>query len=441
MVRGLFVFGWDKKLGAVIDLKHPQNLEISDDLINKIYITHTYHDENKKEDLVEISTEDVIFLSYCDKSRIPDVGYEVVSVMLDEKEKRYIKKIKEDFISFSQKLLTIEKEGRKKQFYDNLDVFFPKSTAKKILLLGRAGSGKTSIKKIIFEGKDPKKLLFSPLNPTRGISPNAYSWLDLKLGIFDSSGQELSYLLEHEEDDDFNLAFEDTDIIVYVMDYTLWHTKRNEVDLDIQKIFQIIENRDLKAKLVIFVHKIDLIDKQEYNNVIEEMKVHFHKNPNTKIFFTSIHPEWIYNLYNAFYDILSSSSNETLNLMAVLKERLTDTSKTMSFVTNLKDSIIVQSMTNDFNTNIINRSHKFVADLNQNFEEMSQDGRIDHLILSSEDNFNIIMNNLNMTKFGLKYIIIISENLTANKLILLVGQIRLRLKDYYYLNKKRANYE
>ena len=67
---------------------------------------------------------------------------------------------------------------------------------------------------------------------------------------------------------------------------------------------------------------------------------------------------------------------------------------------------------------------------------MSQEGRINHLILSSEENFNIIMNNLNMSKFGLKYIIILSENLSANKLILLVGQIRLKLKDFYYLDKK-----
>jgi hypothetical protein len=346
--------------------------------------------------------------------------------------------LKNSFLVFSKELVELPKLEREDYFVKNLGSFFEKTTARKILLLGRAGTGKSSIKKIIFEGEDPKKLLLNPLEPTRGISPKVYSWLDLKLGVFDSSGQELSYLLDSGDESGFNLAFEQTDYIVYVIDYTLWQTKQDELKNDIHKIIEILKTRNFRAKLVIFVHKIDLIETLEYDKVKLEIKNNLENSFNYAIFFTSIHPDWIYSLYNAFYDILSNSSQETMNLMAILKEHMGETSKTMTFLTNVKDTIIVQDMTNDFNTNIINRSHKMIAELNQNFEEMSQEGRIDHLILSSEENFNIILNNLKLTKFGLKYIVVISESLSANKLILLVGQIRLKLKDYYYLEKRSA---
>ena len=92
-------------------------------------------------------------------------------------------------------------------------------------------------------------------------------------------------------------------------------------------------------------------------------------------------------------------------------------------------------MSNDFNTSIINHSHKLIAQLNNDFEEMSRDGTINHLILSGSNNINIIMNNLNLSKFGLKNLICLSESQSANKLISLIGEIRLKLKDLYYLNR------
>ena len=435
MVRGLVVFNWNQKSSPEIKLKHPNNFEISDDLINKIHLTISNNDTIKEEDVVKTTTNEFTIFSYSNREQVSDFGYEIVSMILEEKEKIDINKLKEDFITFSQELFKIEKHDMKDYFYKNVDLFFGENSARKILLIGRAGTGKTSIKKIIFEGKDPKDLLLNPLEPTRGISPNVYSWLDLKLGIFDSSGQELSFLLENEEDSDFNLAFENTDVIVYVMDYTLWNTRRNITDNDLQRISQIINSRDFPAKLIIFFHKVDLIERQEYDIKIEEIKEEIQNTYNFDFYFTSIHPEWIYNLYNAFHNILSSSSQENSNLMSLLENQVRETSKTMAFITNLQDSIIVQSMTQDFNTSIINHSHKLVAEINQNFEEMSHEGRIDHLILSSEDNFNIILNNLNMSKFGLKYLIVLSESLSANKLILLIGQVRLKIKNYYYLEK------
>lgn len=202
MVIGIALFSWDQKIGAVVDVKYPETLVLSDDLINKIYMTFAYSEDFDKDELIETSYKSQDILSYCDKRRVPEVGYEIITLILEEKEKVNIFNIKSQLLEFGKETFKKEKSERNNYFLEKIGIFFEKSSAKKILLLGRAGTGKTSIKKIIFEGLDPKDLLYNPLEPTRGIAPTVYSWLDLKLGLFDSSGQELSYLLNNETDSD-----------------------------------------------------------------------------------------------------------------------------------------------------------------------------------------------------------------------------------------------
>jgi Ras-related GTP-binding protein A/B len=433
MVIGIALFSWDQKIGSVIDVKYPKNLDLTEDLINKIYMTFAYSEDFEKEELIETSYKEQTILSYCDKTRVAKVGYEIITLILEEKENVNIFKIKKQLLEFGKNTFIKEKSERNQFFLDNTGIFFETSSAKKILLLGRAGTGKTSIKKIIFEGVDPKDLLYNPLEPTRGITPSV--WLDLKLGLFDSSGQELSFLLENEEDREHILAFDNTDYIVYLFDYPGWISQSQELVTEIQKIQKILKRNSYSTKLLLFFHKIDLIGKDIDNKIIDEISANIKKNFDLPLYFTSIHPDLIYSLYNAFYEILSISSDENIKLKEILESEIKYFQKTMFFITNTHNSIVVQSMSKDFNTTIINHTHKLVAQLNQTFEDMTKSGNIDHLILSSYDNLNIIMNNTNLLKFSLKYLICISETATANKLIWLVGQIRSKLKDLYYFNK------
>lgn len=98
----------------------------------------------------------------------------------------------------------------------------------------------------------------------------------------------------------------------------------------------------------------------------------------------------------------------------------------MCFITDQNNSIIIQSMSKDFNTSLINHSHKLIAQLNQSFEDMAE-SKIEHLIISSSNGLNIIMINLTVSRFNIKNLICISENLSSNKLILLGGEIRTEL--------------
>ena len=436
MAIGIALFSWDQKIGAVVDVKYPEKLVLSDDLINKIYMTFAYSKDFDKEELIETSYKNQDILSYCDKTRVAEVGYEIITLILEEKEKVNIFKIKSQFLEFSKETFKKEKKERNNYFLENIGIFFESSSAKKILLLGKAGTGKTSIKKIIFEGLNPKDLLYNPLEPTRGISPSVYSWLDLKLGLFDSSGQELGFLLNNENDSEHALAFENTDFIIYLLDYPGWNSKSEEIVNEVKKIQEILAKNKHTTNLLLFFHKIDLLGKGVDSREMDKIEVLLKKQFNLPIYFTSIHPDFIYSLYNAFYDILSSSSEETTKLKEILESEIKNHPKSMLFLTNKFNSIVVQTMSPDFNTVIINHTHKLIAQLNQTFEDMTRTGNIDHLILSSSDNLNIIMNNTKLAKFGLKYLICISETINVKKLIWIVAQIATKFKNYYYINKK-----
>ncbi len=431
MVLGLAVFTWDQKKGSVLEVKYPNSLNLSTDLINKIYMTHAYSDDLEEKELIEINYQDKKILSYCDKKKVAEVGYEILILLLDQAEKVNIHQIKKKFIGLGQDLFELDSRERKDYFLEEVDKFYQEPSARKILILGRAGTGKTSIKQIVFEGNDPKELLFNPLEPTRGIAPSVHSWLDFQLGLFDTSGQELQGLLNENNHEEQTLAFENADIVLYIFDYSLWVNNKEDIFDDIEKINSIIEKSVEATELIIFLHKIDLIEKSYRLEILNKIKKKIKEKFGCRIFFTSIYSKLIYRLYNAFYEILSSLSEDAYQLKTIIDGVISDLEKIMCFITNKNDAIIVQTMSSDFNTLLINHTHTMIAQLTQSFENMAKNNNIEHFIISGSDSLNLIMNYLNLSELKLKNLLIISEKLSANTLILLAGKIRARVNSYF----------
>ncbi|TXT59102.1 MAG: hypothetical protein BAJALOKI2v1_250008 [Promethearchaeota archaeon] len=427
MIKGIALFTWDQKIGSVLEVKYPESLDLSPNLINKLYMTHAYSEDYEKAEIIEVSYNEKVILSYCDKSRVPEVGYEIIFIIFDEedKEKINISKLKKRLTEFGKDVFQQPKEGRSSYLLEKKAIFFKETKAKKILLLGRAGTGKTTIKKIIFEGTDPKDLLYNPLEPTRGITPTVYSWLDLKLGLFDSSGQELRYLLENDEER--NLAFENSDYIIYLFDFPMWASNHQDIVEEINKISTLIKKISPKCKFILFLHKIDLISKDKRRLKLNHIRDIITKETGLPIYFTSIYSHLIYNLYNAFYELLSGFSAETRIMKEVIDEMIETFSKIMCFITNENHSIVVQTMSEDFNTRLINYSHKLIANLNETFQEMSNKEDIEHMIIAGSNNLNIIMNKLKFKGQNLNNLVLISEMDDTNKLIWLTGSIRTEL--------------
>ncbi len=136
-----------------------------------------------------------------------------------------------------------------------------KSLKKKISILGRANTGKSSIKNVIFKGKKSEELLHNPLEPTRGISHSIFSLYNINLGLIDVSGQELDFLFE--EEIERKRIFEGTNIIIYVFDYLQWLENAHEIKDDILKIIQNTRVKECQSKIIIFLHKIDLITEKK----------------------------------------------------------------------------------------------------------------------------------------------------------------------------------
>jgi len=431
MPLGLVLFSWDNKAGSILDFKYPDTLHLPDDLIHKIYMSHGLKQDNlTEEELYEVHYEDQIILSYCDKTRDVEFGYEMFILLIHEKEQINLYKLTLELIDFAQSCFKLPKEDRISYVSENVGRLFKKTTERKILLLGRAGVGKTTIKAIIFEGHDPRDLLINPLSPTRGIKPSVYSWLDLSLGIFDSSGQELNGILNNNKTQ--FIAFENTDVIIYIFDFMIWASKSKEIISEIQDIIDIIRIRSYDTKMILFLHKIDQVNPSNRESDINDLKNEIKNKFNLPIYFTSIYPDFIYSVYNAFYEILSRFSEETFKLKNILDGRLKEYSKIMCFITNNNNSIIIQSMSKDFYTILINHVHKLIAQINHSFENLAE-SKIDYLIISSSIGLNIIMINLNLPRYNLKELICTSENLSSDKLILLGDGIKTELNKYLNL--------
>jgi len=436
MVVGLALIGWDQKMGAIFDFKYPETLNLTSDQINKIFMSHAFNQDNfDQKEQIEIDLNDQILLSYCDKSKVADVGYELVVLILHQKQKVNIDGLKTAHFEFAELVMAKPKNERINFVLDNLEKFFKKSTEKKIIVLGRPGTGKTSIKNVIFEGASPKDLISNPLEPTRGLTPTVYSWLDLKLGLFDTSGQELDDLLKDEYEQ--ILAFENTDLVLYLMDFPMWAVQQEKILNDIKQISDILKKKSIDAKIVIFLHKIDLIDVSVRKKKLLEIEKIIKDSFNLPVFFTSLYPELIYSTYDAFHKVLSGFSKETEVLKELLDINLKDCSKTMFFVTNKNKSIITQSVSKDFNFDFINHVHKLTAQLSQTFGEMSINDDIDNLILMSKKKFYILMKNCNLSEFSLSNIICVSETLTLEDMAMRSDIVRLNYANYFYQLEKK----
>jgi len=232
----------------------------------------------------------------------------------------------------------------------------------KIIMIGRASVGKTSIRKVIFEGHNPNDLLNHPISPTRGIESIVYSWMDLELGLFDTSGQELAIILREEET---NIeTFKSTDVIIYVIDYPNWEEKSQDYIEDIQKISRIIENNSLESQLILFLHKVDKIGlkkKIPYKKIRKKILDSVDLPITPRLYFTSISPDFIYNTYNAFFEILGDLSQGCTDIKNILDKIIKKYSKLICIVLNHNNSIIIQSITDDFNPEVIRDIYKKIA--------------------------------------------------------------------------------
>ena len=182
---------------------------------------------------------------------------------------------------------------------------------KKIIFVGPPKAGKTTLRKIFFEGENASTLLEYSLEPTYG-QESIILELGESVGIFDLAGQENQRWLETDE----KSVFYNTEIIIIVLDIT---QPLDGILEFVKKVVKIRDNLTPSTFIYTLLHKIDLITRDRLNDkkvsVLNKLGIKKHM----KIAFTSIKRNYFLDTLSLFMDILKTCTsklikNEKINL-------------------------------------------------------------------------------------------------------------------------------
>ncbi|UYP47882.1 hypothetical protein NEF87_004167 [Candidatus Lokiarchaeum ossiferum] len=420
MVIGLVLTHWDTQLGPLIMARYPNNFQVSKDEINKILMTHSISKEMTNE-IVEIRLKEKIFLSYCPKKQIPVNGYSMMIIVLHLNEELLFDGIKNQLNEIGENLFNRSGNEQIKEFHQYASKFFQKKSSRKILFIGSSAVGKTSIKKLFFEGIPSESLLDLPLEPTYGLVQFNYDWLDLDLGVADLAGQEMDHFLNESFESEID-PFDSVDAILYIFDSTYWDTNSREIVQHIQKILDINTSRDLKSQFFVFCHKLDLIPTYDQQSFKNEIKYTLPASVQSNLFFTSIKSDMLHQLIRSMQVVIGTLSPQTNYLEEILFETISEKRNTAVIILNEK-RILLSASTEDFK--IINYSHifSFISSMNLLLDDFKSE--FTQLQLKG-NRFNLHFSSIEWLSEG-ECIILISECLSFKELSLLKESIQYSL--------------
>ena len=152
---------------------------------------------------------------------------------------------------------------------------------------------------------------------------------------------------------------------------------------------------------------------------------------NIPLYLTSISPELDFTSYNAFSEILSSLSRESNSLKLIVDEKIKYLSESICFITNKENFIIVQSMTQDFNTDLIYKLYILVSYYIKSISTSRDFDNIIHEIDSTNRTLSLIVGNLENLNPNLKNLVLISDNKNKDDLFKVKEKIKLEIEKYY----------
>ncbi len=293
----------------------------------------------------------------------------------------------------------------------------------KITLVGKPEMGKTTIKKVLFEGADPNELIFFPLEATVTRKWTIHEYMDSKIILLDTAGQKLPTLLKDEEEQ--NYSFGNANVIIYIFDYPTWIDHSEDILNDIRLIYKIKKKNKLEANIILFLHKIDLITAKKIGIKLDIIRIQIRKLLNLPevlpLYFTSLHPNLIYTICNAVSSTIGEFSEDISALKGLIKKSIEGLSKTICFIVNQDDNLVYQYFSNDFDTTLLYYLYESIYNLTKLKGESSLtinlinlDSKMLHLVI--EDISNLYTN--------IKSLIIFSETSKKNEMVTLIENLK-----------------
>ncbi|MHA2005876.1 MAG: GTPase [Promethearchaeota archaeon] len=295
--------------------------------------------------------------------------------------------------------------------------------ATKICFIGKPEMGKTTIKKVIFEGEDPNELVLFPLETTIGIKYSVHDFMNSKVSLIDAPGQSLPIIFEDEQKQ--ILAFGDSGAIVYVFDYPTWISDSQDILDDIRKIYEINKKHDFGAKIILFFHKIDLVIKKKIGSLLSLIRRQIIKQlelpEELPIYFTSLHPNLIYTTYNAISNTISDFTENASALKENIKKSLKNISKTSVFVTNQDNYLIIQEISNDFDTNILYYLYEEIYNISKSEETPASKSTV---ISLGPKLFYMVIENMQGISSDFKLMMMFSEALEKEDMTKIIDDLK-----------------
>lgn len=138
---------------------------------------------------------------------------------------------------------------------------------KKVLLMGKAHSGKTSMRSIIFANYLARET--TRLSPTLDVEHHHVRFLgDLVLNLWDCGGQDAFYESYFERDRE--TIFRSVELLIYVFDI---ESESAEKDFDhFCGVLEAIFENSPDARIFVLVHKMDLVAEEDRESILEDRK-------------------------------------------------------------------------------------------------------------------------------------------------------------------------
>jgi len=173
---------------------------------------------------------------------------------------------------------------------------------KKVLLMGKSGSGKTSMRSIIFANYIARDT--TRLGATINVEHSHVRFLgNLVLNLWDCGGQE-GFMQQYFASQRDNI-FRNVEVLIYVFD-----VESRELQRDVhyyQSCLEALLQNSPEAKIFCLVHKMDLIAEEQRESlfkVLEDDLIRLSKPGNVTCFRTSIWDETLYRAWSSIVTML-----------------------------------------------------------------------------------------------------------------------------------------
>ncbi len=415
-------------LKGFLDSSYPREFNISRGLIRKI--VEVVQDSVTTEDGVyELKYANKLILvhsKYLEDSK----SYELIVVILTENEVQQVKEFYELLSTNVEKFYEYSNKDRTLNFSKFAELFFHQNSSKKLLIIGFPSAGKTCIKKAFFDGINPEELLgLKAPEPTRGLAHYVYSWLDAEVGIVDSSGQEFHTYVEPNNSFERMIAFEESDIIIYVFDIQNWIDQQAEVLENLEKIITTKNSITSNAKIYAFCHKIDLLEgsNQEKANNFLKIKTDLERQFHIKVIFTSIQPELIHTLFRSMQIILNDMSQMGTSIEDFCEDVIRNQNKSAIFLLNDKNTVISQKSTPDLDLDDVSNIIHIVKNQKELLEQSSEFGALDYSVIHTVNDMALIVKSINILKYGVSTVAYLSKQVSKRTLNELIEKLDKRM--------------